>query len=118
MDWANIRVGPSVDHEVLRWAPRGFPFLVLDQQEGWSRVVDFRNREGWVATRLLAKNSSVILKISRGYLYSGPEMGAEISVAEMDYGTIMQVKETEGEWLKVANGAGVSGWLQQENVWP
>ena len=107
-----------MDHEVVRLAPNGFPFVVLGQQNEWYRVLDFKNREGWVATRLLAESNNVILKINRATLHSRPAAQEEETVAEVAYGTILQVEENKGEWLRVATKGGVNGWLQQKNVWP
>jgi SH3-like domain-containing protein len=107
-----------MEHEVLRWAPNGFPLIILEQQNEWSRVLDFRNMEGWVGTRLLVEGGGVILKISRATLHSRPGAGEDEIVAELDYGTILQVVENKGEWIKVATVAGVNGWLHQKSVWP
>jgi SH3-like domain-containing protein len=106
-----------MQHEVQRSVSSGFPLLVLDQQEEWSQVKDFAGRKGWVANRLLAENNSVILKIQKGNLRSGPSLNDKI-VKEVEYGAVMQIEEVQGSWLKVVNREGIVGWVHKWSVWP
>jgi len=103
--------------EVLRVVSTGFPLLILDQQEEWSQVEDFKYRKGWVANKLLAENSSVILKIAKGNLRSGPSLNDSI-VKEINNGAIMQIEGEQGSWLKVINMDGITGWVHKWSVWP
>ena len=80
-------------------------------------VKDFRDRKGWVANRLLAENNTVILKISKGNLRSGPSSAGAI-VEEIEYGTILWIEEIQEDWLKIINKDGVEGWLPRLSVWP
>ena len=115
--WANIRSGPSMQFEVLRVVSTGFPLLILDQQEEWSQVEDFQYRKGWVANKLLAENSSVILKTAKGNLRSGPSLNDSI-VKQIDNGAVMQIEGEQGSWLKVINMDGITGWVHKWSVWP
>ena len=115
--WANIRSGPSMQSEVLRVVSTGFPLLILDQQEEWSQVEDFQYRKGWIANKLLAENHSVILKIAKGNLRSGPSLNDSI-VKEIDNGAVMQIEGEQGSWLKVINMDGITGWVHKWSVWP
>lgn len=117
MGWANIRSGPSMDYEVLRSVPTDYPLLVIDQQQEWSQVEDYRKRRGWVATRLLAESNSVILKISKGKLRRGPSMDENI-VKKVEYGDLMEVREIQGDWLRVVDKNGDEGWLPRLSIWP
>ena len=117
VEWANIRSGPSMEYEVLRAVPTGFPLLVLEQQDEWSKVEDYRKRKGWVANRLLAESKTVILKRQKWNLYNVPGFNEEIA-AEIDYGSVMQIEEVRGEWLKVISREGAEGWLLKKGVWP
>ena len=116
VDWANIRTGPSMNYEVLRAVSTGFPLLVLEQQDEWSQVEDYRKRKGWVANRLLDANTTVILKVKRENLYREP--GLDAITAGIDYGTVLQIEDTRGEWLKVVSREGIEGWLRKTDVWP
>jgi len=114
---ANIRSAPSMDSEVLRAVPTGYPLLILEQQYNWTLVQDFRDRKGWVYSRLLNENSTVVVKVGKGNLRSGPSLRDDI-VAKVDYSTVMQVEEVQGDWVKVSSQVGLVGWLHKEVIWP
>ena len=114
---ANIRSAPSLDSEVLRAVPTGYPLMILAQQDNWTQVQDFRDREGWVYSRLLNENSTVVVKVGKGNLRSGPSLRDDIT-AKIDYGTVMQVEEVQEDWVKVSSQAGLVGWLHKEVIWP
>jgi N-acetylmuramoyl-L-alanine amidase len=114
---ANIRSTPSLNGEVLRAVPTGYPLMVLDQQEDWALVEDFRARKGWVYTKLLTVNNTVVIKVGKGNLRSGPSLRDEIT-AKIDYGTVMQVEDIQESWIKVKGSDGLVGWLHKEVIWP
>jgi len=106
-----------MDYQVLRAVAKGYPLLVLEQQDEWSQVEDFRKRQGWVANKLLAENNSVIFKIGRGNLRSGPGLNDEI-VTQIIYGTVLQIEDAQGDWLKVIKNERIEGWVHKWSVWP
>ena len=59
-------------------------------------VEDFKGRKGWVASFLIDENNTVILKTDTVNLRSGPGYQNDI-VASMDYGTVLQVREKQGQ---------------------
>jgi len=114
---ANIRSEPSLAAEVLRSVAPGFPMAVLERQGDWVLVEDFRARKGWVYASLLTDLQTVVIKVGKGNLRSGPGLTDEI-IAKLDYGVVMFLDETRGDWLKVSNPEGLAGWLHRDVVWP
>ena len=114
---ANIRSEPSLAAEVLRSIPPGFPLAIVERQGDWVLVEDFRERRGWVYSTLLSDPGTVVIKVGKGNLRSGPSLTDEI-IAKLDYGTVMFLDETRGEWVQVSNSEGVAGWLHNEVIWP
>ena len=114
---ANIRSVPSLDGEVLRAVPTGYPLLIIEQRDNWTQVQDFRDRKGWVYSRLLNENNTVVVKVGKGNLRSGPSLRDDI-VAKIDYGTVMRVEEMQENWVKVSSQDGLVGWLHKEVIWP
>jgi len=114
---ANIRSAPSLDGEVLRAVPTGYPLLIVEQRENWTLVRDYRDRKGWVYSRLLDENSTVVVKVGKGNLRSGPSLREDI-VAKIDYGTVMRVEEVQENWVMVSSRDGLVGWLHKEVIWP
>ena len=113
----NIRYEPSLNAEVLRTVPAGFPFQVLKRQGDWVLVDDYRGKKGWVFTSLLTEPGTVIVNVWKGNLRSGPSTKERI-ITKLNHGTVLSVVETRGEWLKVSDATGVSGWLSRDIVWP
>ncbi|MFC1843364.1 SH3 domain-containing protein [Thermodesulfobacteriota bacterium] len=116
-DGANIRSAASLSSEVLRAVPPGYPLVVLERQEDWVQVEDFRKRKGWVHARLLNESRTVIIKVWKGNLRSGPSLTDEI-IVKLDYGTVMSVVEKRGDWLKVSDSKKTTGWLYHKVIWP
>jgi SH3-like domain-containing protein len=112
---ANIRSEPSLASEVLRSVPTGFP-LAIDERKGeWLLVEDFRERRGLVYSTLLSDPGTVVIKVGKGNLRSGSSTTDEI-IAKLDYGTILFLDETRGEWVQVSNPEGLVGWLHNEVI--
>jgi SH3-like domain-containing protein len=102
---------------ILRIVAPGYPFRVIDQQGDWSLVEDFKNRKGWVASNIIIEYNTVILKSDKVNLLSGPGYHNDI-VANIDYGTVMQVEKKQDRWLKVYKRDGMVGWIHEDMVWP
>jgi SH3-like domain-containing protein len=114
---ANIRSEPLLAGEVLRSVPPGYPLAVVERQGGWVLVEDFRERKGWVYSSLLSAPGTVVIKVGKGNLRSEPGINSEI-VSKLDYGIVMLIEETRGEWVKVSNPEGLVGWLHNDVIWP
>jgi SH3-like domain-containing protein len=114
---ANVRSGPSLTSEVLRTVPAGYPVVVLEQQEDWSLVQDFRQRKGWVYEPLIAEPETVIIKVYKGNLRRGPSLTDDV-IVQLDYGTVVSVAETRGDWLRVSDPENGTGWLHRKVIWP
>ena len=114
---ANIHPEPSMSSEVLRAFPPGYPVVVLERRGKWLLIEDFRERKGWVYDSLLDRYRTVIIKVKKGNLRSGPDIAEDI-IAKLDYGTVLSVTETRDDWLQVKDSEGFSGWLHRDVVWP
>ena len=114
---ANIRSAPTLGAEVLRSVPPGYPMAVLERRAEWALVEDFRERKGWVYAALLSDIGTVVIKVGKGNLRSGPSLIDEV-IAQLDYGAVLHSDETRGDWLKVSNPDGLVGWLHRDVVWP
>jgi len=114
---ANIRSGVSLTSEVLRTVPSGYPVVVLERKMDWLLVEDYRGRKGWVFASLVTELRTVIIKVFKGNLRSGPSLKDDI-IVQLDHGTIMSVLEKNGEWLKVSHLEELTGWLHLKVIWP
>jgi SH3-like domain-containing protein len=114
---ANIRSDASLTSEVLRTMPEGYPVAVLEQKADWFLVEDFRERKGWVYASLLTEPGTVIIKVYKGNLRSGPSLTDDV-IVQLDHGTVMSVEKTLGDWLQVSNSDDLTGWLNRKVIWP
>ena len=55
----SIRRGPSLENKILDFLPSGMPVTVLEEKDGWTRVIVPKSNEkeliGWVLTRYLIR---------------------------------------------------------------
>ena len=114
---ANIRSDSSLTSEVLRTVPPGYPVAVQEQQEDWFLVQDFMERKGWVYASLLTEPETVIIKVYKGNLRSGPSLTDDV-IVQLDHGTVVSVVETRGDWLRVSDSGNLTGWLHRKVIWP
>lgn len=114
---ANIRSDASLKSKVLRNVPPGYPVAVISKQADWLLVEDYRERKGWVFASLVTEPRTVIIKVFKGNLRSGPSLKDDI-IVQLDHGTVMSVLERSGEWLKVSNSKKLTGWLHRKIIWP
>ena len=114
---SNIRSDASLTSEVLHTVPPGYPVVVLERQADWLLIADYRGRKGWIYASLTTAPRTIIIKVSRGNLRSGPSLKDDI-IVQLTHGTVMSVLERRGEWLKVSDSEELIGWLHLQVVWP
>ncbi|MHB1185646.1 MAG: SH3 domain-containing protein [Desulfobulbia bacterium] len=116
-DGVNIRSGPEATKEILWTVFKGFPLQVTSTQGTWAKVVDFEGDTGWIATSLVAKEKTVIVKSETANLRVGAGKDYEI-VAAAKRGVVFKPLTTEGDWIKVKHADGTTGWIFGKLLWP
>ncbi len=114
---AHIRSAPSLEADVLRAVPPGYPLEVEDSKGDWIKVKDFMDRKGWISASLLTGPATAIIKVWKGNLRSGPGLHKEI-IAKLDHGSLLSVVQKNGDWLQVVDSAGLIGWVHGDVAWP
>lgn len=115
-DIANIRSGPGVKFELLWQVEKYHPILVLEKKEGWYRFKDFEGDEGWIHKTLVDKTETVIVRVRRCNIRSGPGTQYDIAFA-VDKGIPFKVLKKEGRWLNVQHADSDTGWIFNSLVW-
>jgi len=113
----NIRSGPDAKKEVLWTVFKDFPLQVTSLKGKWAQVVDFEGDKGWIATDLLAKKKTVIVKADSANLRVGAGKDYEL-VAEVKRGVVFTPVSTENGWVKVKHADGTTGWILGKLLWP
>ena len=112
----NMRSGPGTRYQA-QWAlARGYPLAVTGRQGRWLKVRDFENDSGWVLRSLTNRMAHHIVKVRVANLRSAPSTRARI-LAKALYGDVLRTLETRGNWIKVRQEQGVTGWVAKRIVW-
>lgn len=115
-DIANIRSGPSAKSELLWQIEKYHPVLVIEKKGQWYLFKDFEGDQGWVHASLLDKTPTVIVKVRRCNVRSGPDAKYDV-VFTVDKGIPFKVLEVKGRWIKVQHADGDKGWIFKSLVW-
>lgn len=113
---ANIRSGPSAESEVLWQVERYYPLLVIEKKGSWYRFKDIDGQQGWVHKSLLDTTATVVVRVRRANLRSGPGTGNAI-LFDAEKGTPFKILTRKKDWLKVQHTDGDSGWIFKSLVW-
>jgi SH3-like domain-containing protein len=113
---ANIRSGPGTESEVLWQVERYYPLLVIEKKGPWYRFKDVDGHQGWIHKSLLDKTATVIVRVRRANLRSGPGTQNPI-LFDAEKGTPFKILERKKDWLKVQHVDGDSGWIFKSLVW-
>ncbi|WP_437683900.1 SH3 domain-containing protein [Sorangium sp. So ce131] len=113
---ANFRAGPSTSEPVEFTATRYYPVKVLEREDGWCKIKDFEGDLAWVAGRLLARVTTVVIKVSRGNVREAPTTSAEVAF-QVQRGEVFKVLGRKGRWLRVAALQGETGWVREDLAW-
>jgi len=113
----NMRASPGMGG-ALRWElSRHSPLKVLQRQGSWLKVRDFEGDVGRVAKRPTSWLPTMIVKVDRANIRSGPGTRYRI-VAHAEYGDLLKTKERRGRWVDVTLPHNrKSGWVARALVW-
>jgi len=112
----NVRSGPGSGYEVVWRAVRHYPLQVLDSDGAWVRVSDYAHDEGWIYRSLLSEVPAVVVVTEKANVREGP--GLEYDATwEVEKEYPLRVLEVEGNWYKVTDNDGLTGWLHKSVTW-
>ncbi|RDI25029.1 SH3 domain-containing protein [Pseudacidovorax intermedius] len=115
-DGTMLRAGPGTKHEA-RWSvDRGYPLEVLRRQGGWLQVRDFEGDRSWVARSVTTRQRHVVSTAGRLNIRATASLKARI-VAVAEYGEVLRVTGSQGDWLKVRSSHGRVGWVSKKLTW-
>ncbi|WP_404292699.1 teichoic acids export ABC transporter ATP-binding subunit TagH [Cytobacillus kochii] len=107
---ANIRQEPTMESEAIDFAVFGFPYEVLEEEEGWAKIQLNDNEEGWVSTTVLARlNNTVVDQEIETKLNGivGPNFPLETVMNTLGQGQVMEEPFEHAEYIykdEVING--------------
>ncbi|MEO8286620.1 MAG: SH3 domain-containing protein [Chloroflexota bacterium] len=124
-DSVNMRSGPGTDYRILAQLPVDTPSQILDEQDGWYRIVTPWAAEGWVSTDFFTVTQTVSGEQPKSIgsaatvgvvnMRTGPGTGYPIS-ARLSDSTVLEVLAIEDAWYNVRTSRGNIGWVAAEYV--
>ena len=112
----NLRVGPGNEYPIKYvYKIKGMPLKVLGEYEGWYKVVDKDNDEGWVSKNLTMKTRYVIVKNGTQILYRRDNIESN-PVFRLEENVVAKLDKCNKNWCKVEVND-EKGWLQIQNIW-
>ena len=112
----NVRRGPGATYSI-DWVYKqaGVPLIITAEYENWRKIADYQGKGGWVHSRLLSGNRSVIFVSETTILKRKPNEKSP-AVAIVKEGVIARLLSISGRWCQVSAG-GHKGWSHRHKVW-
>jgi SH3-like domain-containing protein len=112
---ANLRSGPSLGAERVRYAYENEPLQVVARRESWLRVRDFAGHSAWIYEPLTDRRPAVVVTRDLVNVRARPGTGHPIAfTAERSVNLL--VLGRAGQWLHVRHEVG-RGWVHGSLVW-
>ncbi len=111
----NVRYGPGFDYPIkFIYKKKNLPIRVIDKEENFRRIIDFKNNSGWIHTSQLKKGKAFIL-LEDQILFTKPTKYSK-PVLKISKGRLLVVKKCKKIWCSVKT-ENYTGWIKNENVW-
>ena len=118
----NVRVGPSLDHNILwTYQKKGLPIEILEDIQGWSKIRDYEAKSGWIKNTLITTNRTGIIspwKITENNanfenLYKDTDR-KEINI-KLESGVLVNILSCDGVQC-LLNINDKEGWIEQDLI--
>lgn len=113
---ANFRAKPGAAGKIKFSADRFYPVEVLETKNGWSKIKDFEGDEAWVASRLLAKQPSIVISADKANIREAPGTSSDV-LFKAERGEVYKIEQRKDRWLKVVDSRGDGGWIRDDMSW-
>ena len=113
---ANVRRGPTLDHQI-DWVferPR-LPVVVVGEFGHWRLIRDYDGDGGWVHRALISGKSTALVVGGVAEIRSSPSEDSQV-IARAQEGLIVDIADCSAEWCRISWGD-VSGWLDRLALW-
>jgi len=111
----NVRYGPGFDYPIkFIYKKKNLPIKIIDKEENFRRIVDFKNNSGWIHTSQLKKGKTFIL-LEDQILFTRPTKYSE-PILKINKGRLLIVKKCRKNWCKIKT-EDYLGWLKINKIW-
>ena len=111
----NVRYGPGFNYQIKYiYIKKDIPIKVIDKEENFRRIIDFKKNSGWIHISQLKKGKSIIL-LKDQMLFSKPTRYSK-PIVKISKGRLLLVKKCKKKWCKVKT-EDYLGWIITNNIW-
>ena len=111
----NVRYGPGFNYQIKYiYIKKDIPIKVIDKEENFRRIIDFKKNSGWIHISQLKKGKSLIL-LKDQILFSKPTRYSK-PIIKISKGRLLLVKKCKKKWCKVKT-EDYLGWIITNNIW-
>lgn len=108
----NVRGSNSLKADVLTQLKRGVDVTVIDEKDGWSKIIMPYGISTWVYASLIKDNLVNRDKIN---VRSGPAVHYSV-LAKLKRGDVVKIIDEADGWVKITPPAGVGGWMASQYI--
>lgn len=102
--------------QVILVVPRHYPLKVVQKDGKNYKVSDYMGREGWVDKSAIGTGRTVVVKVGRGNIRTGPGTEHDL-MFRANRGVVFKVLARKDDWLKVEHESKRVGWIARSLVW-
>ncbi len=110
-EFLNLRAEPSLEATVIELAPYGTMLSILEQADGWSKVL-YRDQVGWMKSDYLTEPA----KISPDLLPEAPKP-SQIKMVTVEALNVRSGPSTDAERIQMLPGGTLVTVLEEKDLW-
>ena len=112
----NVRNGPGVNYFIVgKFLKKGIPVLVIDEFQGWKRIINFLGKEGWISDSQLSKKKYGITTKSNVAMKSFPKKNSKTKLI-LGNNLNFKIKKCINNWCKISVKNKI-GWVSKSDFW-
>ena len=114
---AKLYDAPSQQATKIAVAGIGVPFEIFVETDAWTKVRDVNGRLAWIEKSALGNAHNVMVNIPEARIYQQPLASAEVRFRAARGVLLVARNAPNAGWIEVRHADGMSGWVQQHEVW-
>jgi len=107
---------PSAKSKKLYVVNQGYPFEVVVQVEGWSKVRDANGDLTWIESRQLSDRRTVLVNVPLAQVREAADDNSRV-LFQAQQNVLLDLVEVAGGWLRVRHRDGQSGFIKIAQAW-
>jgi len=112
----NVRNGPGLNNLIVfKILRKGYPLLTIEKFEDWLRIIDYKDRTGWVSKTQLNNDSHAITLKPSQEIHKFPSYKSK-TLAYVKDDFVLRILKCRDLWCKVTNEE-ITGWILKINLW-